>query len=265
MLSPGELRYSRATLSWFERHQFRSQFMKKQIIFALLLLIPCSGVIAQKQNESAKPKCTLGLDQSPELRGFRMGLTQAEVLAKLPGVTIEKPDKFGMSRLRLSIIDPKPSIKTAPTRDKAVQPDALGTLADGSAFILDGSRFPALKGTRKIQMRFIDGRLSYLQVVYSDDVKFDSIDQLIDTISAKLKLPGEWRTPEFSDSDHQKEFRCEGFVITADVLGDPNDLEAGPELIVQDVAAWNAMSKRQNEITEKAKQEEDQKRKAFKP
>jgi len=54
-------------------------------------------------------------------------------------------------------------------------------------------------------------------------------------------------------------------VITADVLGDPNDLEAGPELIVQDVAAWNAMSKRQNEITEKAKQEEDQKRKAFKP
>jgi hypothetical protein len=242
--------------------------MKKQIIFTLLLLIPCPGVIAQKQNESVKPKCTLGLDQSPELRGFRMGMTQAAVLAKLPGVTIEKPDKFGMSRLRLSIIDPVSSIssiKTAPTRDKAVQPDAIAALTDGSAFVLDGSRFPTLKGTRKIQMRFIDGRLSYLQVVYNNDVKFDSVGQLIETISAKLKLPGEWQTPENSDTDHQKEFRCEGFVLTADVLGDPNDLEAGPELIVQDVAAWNAMSRRQNEITEKAKQEEDQKRKAFKP
>ena len=59
MPSPGELRYSRATLNWFERHPLRSQFMKKQIIFSLLLLIPCSGVIAQKQNESVKPKCTL--------------------------------------------------------------------------------------------------------------------------------------------------------------------------------------------------------------
>jgi hypothetical protein len=194
-----------------------------------------------------------------------MGLTQAAVLAKLPGVTIEKPDKFGLSRLRLSIIDPISSIKTAPTREKAVQPDAIAGPAEGSAFVLDSSRFPNLKGTRKIQMRFIDGRLSYLQVVYNDDVKFDSVDQLIETISAKLKLPGEWRTPEFSDSDHQKEFRCEGFVITADVLGDLNDVAAGPELIVQDVAAWNAMSKRQNEMTEKARQEEDQKRKAFKP
>ena len=239
--------------------------MKKQIIFALLLLIPCSGVMAQKQNESAKPKCALGLDQSPDLRGFRMGLTQAAVLAKLPGVTIEKPDKFGLSRLRLSIIDPISSIKTAPTREKAVQPDAIAGPADGSAFVLDSSRFPNLKGTRKIQMRFIDGRLSYLQVVYNDDVKFDSVDQLIETLSAKLKLSGEWQTPENSDSDHQKELRCEGFVLTADVLGDPNDFQAGPELIVQDVAAWNAMSKRQNEITEKAKQEGDQKRKAFKP
>jgi len=167
--------------------------------------------------------------------------------------------------LRLSIVDPISSIKTAPTREKAVQPDAIAGPAEGSAFVLDSSRFPTLKGTRKIQMRFIDGRLSYLQVVYNDDVKYDSIDQLIETISAKLKLPGEWRTPEFSGSDHQKEFRCEGFVITADVLGDPNDVQAGPELIVQDVAAWNAMSKRQNEMTEKARQEEDQKRKAFKP
>jgi hypothetical protein len=238
--------------------------MKKQIILALLLLIPCAG-FAQKKTETAKPKCTLGLDQSPELRGFRMGMTQAAVQAKLAGVTIEKPDKFGLTRLRLSIVDPTPLIKTAPARDKAVLPDIITSAAEGSAFVLDSARFPALKGTRKIQMRFIDNRLSYLQISYNDDVKFDSVDQFIETISGMLKLPNQWQTPEDSDSDHVKELRCEGFVLTANTLGDRTDLQPGPELVLQDVVAWEALSKRQNELTEKAKREEDQKRKAFKP
>src|ERR1051325_9330183 len=137
-------------------------------------------MFAQKKTESAKPKCTLGLDQSPELRGFRMGMTQAAVQSKLPGVAIEKPDKFGLSRLRLSIIDPTPLVRTS--RDKAVQPD-IAAATEGSAFVLDSSRFPTLKGTRKIQMRFIDSRLSYLQISYNNDASFDSVDQLIETIS----------------------------------------------------------------------------------
>ena len=239
--------------------------MKKQIIFGLLLFILCAPAFAQKKTESDTPKCTLGLNQSPELRGFRMGMAQAAVLAKLPGVTVEKPDKFGLSRLRLTIIDPTPWIKTGPARDKAVQPDVMSSPESGSAFVLDSSRFPALKGTRIIQMRFIDSRLSYLQVSYNDDVKFEAVDQFIETISRTLKLPNEWQTPEDADSDHVKELRCEGFVLSANTLGDSADSHAGPELVLQDIAAWNALSKRQNEITDKAKRDEEEKRKAFKP
>ncbi len=239
--------------------------MKKQIIFGLLVFILCSPVLAQKKPESAAPKCTLGLNQSPELRGFRMGMTQAAVLSKLPGVTIEKPDKFGLSRLRLSIVEPTPLIKTARARDNALQPDIISSPEAGSAFVLDSSRFPFLKGTRIIQMRFIDSRLSYLQISYNDDVKFESIDQLIETISRTLKLPNEWQAPADADSDHVKELRCEGFVVSANTLGDSAASHAGPELVLQDPAAWNAMSKRQNEITEKAKRDEEEKRKAFKP
>jgi hypothetical protein len=238
--------------------------MKKGILFALLLLIVSSPAFGQKKVDSPKPKCSLALDQSPELRGFRLGMTQAAVLARLPGATVEKPDKFGLARLRLSIIDSSSLIK-ASAREKAVQPDPLAGPDDGSAFVVDSSRFPALNGTRKIQMRFIDGRLSYLQISYNDDVKWDSIDQIIETISTTLKLPNEWQTPADSDSGQEKELRCEGFVISANTIGDPTDTHTGPELILQDVAAWNAMSKRQNDITEKAKRDEDQKRKSFKP
>jgi hypothetical protein len=238
--------------------------MKKGILFALLLLILCAPAWGQKKVDAPKPKCTLGLDQSPELRGFRLGMTQAAVLSKLPGVTLEKPDKFGLARLRLSIIDASALIKTGP-RDKGVQPDMIAGANDGSAFVLDISKFPALKGTRKIQMRFIDGRLSHLQVSYNDDVKWESVDQIVETISPTLKLPNEWQTPPESGGGQEKELRCEGFVISANMVGDSTDIHAGPELVLQDVAAWTALSKRQNDLTEKAKREEEEKRKSFKP
>jgi hypothetical protein len=239
--------------------------MRKVSLFSLLLLILCVPAFAQKKPENKKPVCSLRLDQSPDLRGFRMGMTQAAVLARLPGVTLEKPDKFGLARLRLSIIDSASLIKSS-ARDKVVQPDMLASPNEGSAFVIDSSRFPTFKGVRKIQMRFIEGRLSYLQISYDDEIKWESIDQLIETISTTLKLPQDWQVPEDSDGGgQQRELRCEGFVITANTAGDATDVHAGPELILQDLAAWNAMSKRQNDIVEKAKREEDQKRKTFKP
>src|ERR1051325_2570454 len=125
--------------------------MKNLILFALLITSLSAVAFAQKKAEDLKPKCTLELNQSPELRGFRRGLTQAAVLARLPGVTVEKPDKFGLARLRLSIIEPSSLIKASP-KDKAVQADITAGPNDGSAFVLDGTRFPALKGVRKIEM-----------------------------------------------------------------------------------------------------------------
>jgi hypothetical protein len=236
--------------------------MNKVILFLSLIL--CVPVVAQKKTANQKPGCPLRLDQSPELRGFRLGMTQAAVLAQLPGVTIEKPDRFGLARLRLSIIDSTSLIKSS-ARDKGVQTDRLAGLNEGSAFVIDGSHFPALKGVRKIQLRMIDGRLAGLQISYDDEIKWESIDQFIETISPALKLPQAWQTPADSDGDSQKELRCEGFVIAANTTGDASDTHAGPELILQDLAAWDVMSKRQTDLTDKAKQAEDQKRKTFKP
>src|ERR1041385_3858103 len=165
--------------------------MKKVIPFSLLLLILSVPVFGQKAADQ-KPTCTLGLNQSPELRGFRMGMPQTTVLARFPGVTVEKPDKFGLARLRLSIIDVGALLK-APPKSKGVETDIAAAPVDGSAFLLDSARFPTLKGVRRIQMRFIDGRLSYLQVTYDDTTKWDSIDQLVETVSNTLKLPQQWK------------------------------------------------------------------------
>lgn len=238
--------------------------MKQIILFSLLLLILCVPAFGQKTTQN-KPACTLGISQSPELRGFRMGMTQAAVLARLPGVTVEKPDKFGLARLRLSIIDPSSLIKLS-AKDKGVEPDIAAGTGEGSAFVLESTRFPALKGVRKLQMRFIDGRLSYLQVTYDDSIKWDSIDEFVETVANSLKLPQDWKAPAESDGAVQeKELRCEGFVLSANLSADIRDINSGPELILQDLAAWNAMSKKQNDVLDKAKREQDEKRKTFKP
>ena len=238
--------------------------MKQIILFSLLLLLLCVPAFGQKTSAD-KPACTLGLNQSPELRGFRMGMTQAAALAKLPGVTVEKPDKFGLVRLRLSIIDSSALIKSA-ARDRGVEPDITAGPNTGSAFVLDAVRFPALKGVRKLQMRFIEGRLSYLQVTYDDSIRWDSVDQFVETVSNSLKLPQAWKSPEDADrGSEEKELRCEGFVLSATATADSRDINSGPELVLQDLAAWNAMSKKQNDLVEKAKREADEKRKAFKP
>ncbi|HYX29909.1 MAG TPA: hypothetical protein VE863_15315 [Pyrinomonadaceae bacterium] len=237
--------------------------MKHVIVFTLIVLVVSAFAFGQKKPAEDLPKCALRLDQSPELRGFRMGMTETTVLAKLPGVTIEKPNKFGLARLRISLIDTSGLIK-ASAKDRAVQPDITASPEEGSAFVIDVGRFPAFKGVRRMQMRFIDGRLSYLEVTYDDAIKWESLDQFIDTVSTTLKLPKDWQRGEDA-GDQEKELRCDGFVLTASTSGDAADVHAGPELILQDTAAWNAMSKRQNDVVEKAKQDDAEKRKAFKP
>ena len=238
----------------------------KPILVILLISLTFTAAVGQRKVEDKEPKCTLGLDHAPELRGFRLAMTQQNVLAKFPGVSIEKPNKFGLARLRLSLIDSASLIRGSAPRDKGVQADITLRPEDGSAFVLDSAKFPALKGVRRIELRFIGGRLSFVLVAYDDSIKWDNIDDFVSTVSKALSLPAEWQTPaEAGGESTEKELRCDAFAISASVGTDPLDSRVGAQLTVEDLAAWKALSKRQNDLTEKAKREADDKRKGFKP
>jgi len=238
----------------------------KLILVILLISLTFTAAIGQRKIDDKEPKCTLGLDHAPELRGFRIATAQQNVLARFPGVSIEKPDKFGLAKLHLSVIDSADVIKGSPTRDKGVQADITARPEDGSAFVIDSAKFPVLKGVRRIELRFIDGRLSFVLVAYDDSIKWENIDDFVSTVSKTLSLPNEWRTPAEAGSEStEKELRCDAFVISANVGADPLDSRVGAQLTVEDPAAWKALSKRQNDVQEKAKREADEKRKSFKP
>lgn len=238
----------------------------KLILVILLISLTFTAAVGQRKVEDKEPKCTLGLDHAPELRGFRLTTTQQNVLARFPGASIEKPDKFGLARLRFTVIDSVGLIKGPMTRDKGVTVDISARPEDGSAFVLESTKFPALNGVRRIEFRFIDGRLSFVAVAYDDSIKWDNIDDFVSTVSKALSLPNEWRTPADTGGDGtEKELRCDAFAISASVGTDPLDSRVGAQLTVEDLAAWDSLSKRQNDMQEKAKREADDKRKGFKP
>lgn len=151
-----------------------------------LCFILISFVIASAQDS----KCTL--DQAPELRGFRLGMTISEVDAKL---------NWGLS----SVLNPADEI--------GVKEEAVGPLR-----LKDQEQ---ARGIRKITLEFLDDRLSYIEVSYDDSVKWDSLDQFASKISEILKLPNEWEKP-FSVSDDSsgntltataKKLVCAGFNV----------------------------------------------------
>jgi hypothetical protein len=237
--------------------------MKRIILIVMALLLCAFSLFAQNKNVS-KPQCSLGLDRAPELRGFRLGVPQAAVLARFPGTSVDKPDKFGATELRLGVIDSSVVSKGLPVRDKGVQPDLM--LGADNAFIVDSARFQTLKGVRRIGFRFLDGRLSFIQLAYDDSIKWNSVDEFVETVAKALTLSPDWSLPPDADgSNSGRELRCEGFVITASVGADASDTRIGAQLALEDLQASKLLEKRQNDLKDKAQRDEDAKRKNFKP
>jgi hypothetical protein len=168
--------------------------------------------------------------------------------------------------LRLTLIDIDLYPKGSSSRDRGVQVDLAARTADGASFTADSTKFPDLKGVRSIQLRFVDGRISYVLVGYDDSFKWNGVDEFAQTVSRNLALPGEWRVPLDSDRvGREKEIRCEGFLIAAVIGGETTDAHIGAQLSLEDTALTQVVEKRQKDREEKKKREEEERRKTFKP
>ena len=239
----------------------------KRTVLILLLTLSCTWpLLAQGKNDPKQTKCTLPIERAPELRGLRLGAPQAGVLSRFPGSSAQKPDQFGISQLRFTIVDTAAFSKGLPGRDKAVQPEMAASPDDESAFIVDSAKFSALKSVRRVRLRFMDGRLSFIQIAYDDSITWDRADEFVETVAKSLGLTGTWNLPEDSDgSGRERELRCEGFALIGSVGPDAADTRIAAQLSIEDLAASKIVAKRQEDLKEKTKRDEEAKRKNFKP
>lgn len=157
--------------------------MRLTVLLAILLLC-YDSVSAQK--------CELTLEQAPELRGFKLGMTVTQARVKLPGVVFPKPDENGELTLFLT-----------GTSLRKSDPAATGDVRNGV-------------------LTFFDGRLVSLGIGYGDSVKWDNVDEFVFTVAQSLGLPPIWprrtsRTDDYGDSEvysAERNLFCPGFLIS---------------------------------------------------
>lgn len=234
--------------------------MKRIIVSTLLALAAMSVALGQSNNErTPNTKCTLTLAQAPEIRGFRLGTRLEQVLARFPGLVIEPPGEFD-SRIELVFRD-----NTSPT----LNPRDITPIYDRKAYI-NRSKFTGFEGVDSIYLKFFDGRISFIQVVYDGTTQWKTTAEFVTRISEALGLPNTWQNKSDGFSPGrlspppeprvERTLECDGFKATANF-----GYEGQPELSLKDTAADQVKEKRQKEKEEKWRHEEEERRKIFKP
>jgi hypothetical protein len=145
---------------------------------ALLVALACAlTVSAQKQ--PAKP-CLLTLEQSPEIRGLKLGQTPSDVdkvLRREPHVLSLKADEIG---------ERQESLTRYSLQDREL-----------------------LKGISILGLNYLDDQLSVIRVFYDSSVRWESNLHFTSAIADSLHLP----TDGWSKSEVGVRLACTGFSV----------------------------------------------------
>jgi hypothetical protein len=185
--------------------------------------------------DSAKRTCA-GVDvDNLELRGFRLGMSQAEVKARIPDLVTTRPNGLGESR--------------------------SFTFVRTNKYL---SRNATLRGVSSITLNYLDGRVIFVAMLYDDSLKWDSGDEFAGQVAASLGLPSGWARNEGEDYDEQlKILRCERFALVAGLKR--VSYRMLPAAFLTDLAGINALNKRASDEAERKRRAEEQRKRSFKP
>ena len=179
-----------------------------------------------KAPEAPKAICTLNLEQSPDIRGLRLGMNLKHLLAAFPGSAEDS---------ELSSELAKPPSQFGETRF-IIKPDKYGSKEN---FV----------GIRSITFGLLDGRVSDLRAGY-DGPKWKHVDEFVTKFSEGKVLPAidAWEGQVGMDSQ-LKSLKCGGFEISIFVGGKTGNLNY---VQMRDVSAEKELEERQAKAREKA-------------
>ena len=134
--------------------------MKLTSLALLVLILLASSTFAEDN------KCTLKLAElpaAPELFGFQLGMTTAQVKKRVPQVVFGRVDDFGVSKT-------------------SINPDFSATIDKTT-----------LSGVRTISLDFLDDHLTSLWFGYDGTFKWQTVPDFVAGISQALHLPTAWK------------------------------------------------------------------------
>lgn len=157
--------------------------MFRLALFPLLLLFLAQPAPAQCTKKMSD------LPASPELLGFHLGMTKAEVKARVPQTNFGKADPFGVVKTTINpYFDPT----------------------------IDKTKF---EGVRSISLDLLDERLTSLWIGFDETFKAHTVDEFVKLISQSLQVDGNWS----SWKSRGQQVRCADFqLIVTTVAGGPS-------------------------------------------
>lgn len=146
---------------------------------------------------TAAGRCALTRAQAPPVGGLRLGMTAGEAQSAAPSLRFQPADEEGAVRGALRAAE----------------------LQRG------GARAPYMEGVESVALEFTEGRLTYVRVNYPVTNMWESPDEFIAALAAKLNIKGAWKhfyDWETKDVRDTKELRdlaleCDGFRLSAGI------------------------------------------------
>jgi hypothetical protein len=204
------------------------------VVSIWIIVSPISLARGQAADQS---KCVLNVDQSPSIRGLRLGMSADELFSFFPGGTFNRnalmsrdEPTFGVGRLAFSVS----SLSSQQTRE----------------------RFDAIE---LINIVLFDGRLAELKLNYTGPNSqpkkgpyWRGVDDLVTILSEALRLPP---AKNWVDRDQlSKILRCTGFVLTASL-----DNGGSGSIALRIATAY------EDTVRQRTLADEERKRREFKP
>ncbi len=183
--------------------------------------------------------CALKATQAPTLGGLRLGMTATEAAAVLPLLAVERADALGVARAMLS------------------RAELGGQLA----------ALPLAADVATLNLEFADARLTRISVSYQPTNKWESKDQFLSVVAARLNTTGRWRAfYDWQDKNirDQQDLRdlaleCTGFRLSLGIGIEGIGADQMPHVTLADTAA--AQTIRQREDAARQREAEEQKAK----
>lgn len=190
--------------------------------------------------------CTLTLEQAPELRGFRLGMNLEQIQRRFQGFPNPPANEFGLATV---IIDPT-------ARDE-VRPNT------GYTF-MDASRYPEFNGIDRIYLKIVDDYLAEIEVFYTNDLNWSSVDEFVSRTSEAFNLRGSWKT----QNEDYKSLGCGGFHVYAGIKRDylrPDKYARLPYVELVDYMRAHTPMMREYNRNQNANRREQERRESFNP
>lgn len=185
--------------------------LRRLILCAALILSAYGFTHARTAADALANNCDLPLEKAPELWGFRLGMTVDELKARYPTVNLSRQDSFGLMTGVIYAVDANKAQKNYKW---------------------------LLSGVSSVSLDFIDGKLSYVGVLYGLEFNFPDVDSYTTRLSNDYKMPFAWQPSK--DLSEVREMRCTGFDMFAFV-------RYGTAFGLFDAAATSSLDKRVND------------------